>query len=97
MSDFYRFKKLDRATNEWRKAKHAVYLAIPEDDRHTAERALATIGRNGYRATKGIDALDLLIGTTRTEAVLKAAANRIAIAKELDVKASDEPRDRWWP
>ena len=93
MRDFYRWKKYDRAMNNWNRAKHLVWQNMHPDDDNAAAIALANIGRNGYRATKGIELLDSLIGTTSTEFVVKTAAAKIKIAKELGVKDKETKQD----
>ena len=102
MSRFARYNKYVRASNEWDRIKYLVIhdhsIVFEEDyefDLETAVNALASIGRNGYKATKGIEALDVLIGVAKTEQVVRAADARIKIAKELGYKASELNESRF--
>lgn len=83
MSRFYKLKKLDRAHNEWSEAKRLAYSLTMKEDESAVCKALSGIGRWGYKAAKGIDCLDVLIGTENTEMICEKAVALKNIKKEL--------------
>lgn len=81
--DFYKFKKLARAENEWAEAKRFAYQSATPSAHMSVQKALTQIGRWGYRASKGIDLLDAFIGTDATEEVCEKAHRVRTIKNEL--------------
>ena len=83
--DFYKFKKLARAQNEWAEAKAWAYSVTTPSAHGLVRTALTQIGRWGYRARRGIDMMDVLLGTDVTEYVCEKSHQLRKIANELNV------------
>ena len=95
----YNWKAIDEAKNRWDDVKYRIWISvganpkkgIPCDDltRTHVERALSSIGRNGYRATRAIEMLELYCPLVLVnEAVEKAAIVRKLENTKLPTKTT---------
>ena len=86
---------LNAAINRWEATKHRVWLVVGHDpmkgvacdyetERHI-KQALASIGRNGYRATAGMELLELYCPLALVNEAADKAAILIGLTERMGV------------